>query len=210
MITLAIILTVLIIILLLRFGVRAEYSEEGVFVVATVGLFSIKAYPRVVSEKKAARKAAKKALKEKKTPKEKKEKKPEEKKAGGLDYFFVILSSVKTTLGRLRRRLLIKRLTIRFVAANEDPSKTAMVFGGADAVFGAVVPVLENCFRIRRRDFVASADFNATKPKIYLNAAISLALWEALYIAIALLPLLTKRAKKSTSINTGKDGLKNG
>lgn len=223
MLTIAIILAVLILIALLRFGVSVEYGEDGITAVATAGPFFIRIFPRKDkpdkvsgekakrrAEKKAKKKADKKTRKEEKSRKKKKEEEPEEKKAGGFEYFLVILSSAKTTLGRLRRRLLIKRLTIRFIAGNEDAAKAAMAFGAASAVAGVIVPVLEKNFRIRRRDFRTSADFCAVKPKIYINAAISLAVWEALYIVFALLPILTKRTKKKADISaqtsTGKEG----
>ena len=210
MITLAIILAVIIIIALLRFGVRVEYSRDGITAFASAGPVTLKVFPRKPKPaktdgdkakkkalKKAKKKARKKARKEEKALKRKNRKPTEEKKAGGLEYFFVILSSAKTTLGRLRRRLLIKKLTIRFVAGNEDAFKTAMAFGAADAAIGAITPVLENNFRIKRRDLSVSADFTSEKPVIYVNAAISLAVWEALYIAVALLPLLTKKPQKT-------------
>ena len=228
MIALAIIIAVLTLVALLRFGVKAEYSEEGVSVAATAGPFTVKIYPRAAkddkamekakrkAEKKARRKAAKKALKKEKAPKISEEDQ-KEKKAGGFDYFKVILSSSGKALGRLRRRLLVKKLTIRFISGNGDPSKAALAFGAANAAFGVITPMLEKSFRIRRRDFSASADFCSAKPKIYVNAAFSLAVWEVFYLAFALLPLLTKRPGKSndeSTINdiktTGKEGQENG
>ena len=218
MLALAIILAVLIILALLRFGVSAEYSEDGPVVTARVGLLSITVYPRKEKRKKGKQKEDAVSRKEKKKAKKKtkkKEEEPKEKKAGGLQYFLVILSSIKTSMGRLRRRLLIKRLTIHIITANDDPSKAAMMFGGAYAAFGAITPVLEKHFRIKRRDFQAAADFSAEKPLIYVNAAISLAVWELVYIAAAILPILTKRPKSSAeksdrkheenNIKTGED-----
>lgn len=228
MIALAIILAVLILIALLRFGVKAEYSEEGVSVSATAGPFSLKVYPRAVkgdkAKRKAQRKAEKKARKEEKkarkgqkVPKKTEDEEHVRKKAGGLDYFLLIVSSAKTALGRLRRRLLIKKLTIHFIAGNEDASKAAMMFGGANAAVGAVTPLLENSFRVKRRDLRTSVDFNAVKPAVYAGATVSLAVWEAFYVAFALLPILTKRPKeaneKSTGTKnkiTGKDGQEDG
>ena len=191
MIVLAIVIAAVVLFALLRFGVCVEYCEDGFIVTALVGPLSIRAYPRKEKPKRAERKAARKARKEKK-PRRKKEKKRAEKKPGGLQGFLDIVSVAKTALNRLRRKLLIKRLTVHFVAASADPSKTAMIFGGANAAFSLVVPLLENCFRIRRRDLRTAADFDAIKPGIYVNAAVSIAVWETVYVAFAILPLFTR------------------
>jgi len=206
MMALIIILAALIIIALLRFGVSAEYGADGVSVKAIAGPFLIKLYPREEKPDKALKKAIKK---EKKKAKEKPAKeKPAREKPGGLEPLLAILRAVKTALGRVRRKLLIKTLTIRYVAAGDDAFKTALSFGAANAAFGAVLPLLENNFKIRRRDFTALADFISTEQSIYAKAALSLAVWEAVYIALAMLPLLIGGSKKKTT--DGKDVRKNG
>lgn len=211
MIALAIVIAAVLIIALLRFGVHVEYSERGFAVRALAGPFSFSVLPRKESSKRAA--AGKKGGKKKK-PKEKKEKKEEsgsgQKLPGKFQYFLEILSAVRTALGRLRHRLLIRHLTIWFTAGNEDPSKTAMMFGGANAAFGTVLQFMDKHFRIRRRDLRASADFTSDEIRIYLSASVSLAVWELVYIAVALLPLLTKRPKNKKTGTTGKEVQKNG
>ncbi|MCL2401329.1 MAG: DUF2953 domain-containing protein [Oscillospiraceae bacterium] len=188
MIIAACIVAVLILISLLRIGVSAEYGGDGFFVTASVGLIKIKILPR--------KEKPRKAKKIKKPKKPKKPKQPKMEKPGGLKAFLDMLPGIKSALGRLRRRLLIKKLTIHYTAAGEDPVKTAMTFGAANAVFGVIVPVLENNFRIKHRDFRAQADFNATQQLIYVNAAISLAVWEAIYIAAALAKYLPRKSKE--------------
>ena len=205
MIALAVILAVIIVIALLRFGVYAEYSEDGIIVKARVGPVSALVFPQ-----KAKRKKAEERKKAKKMKKSKKAKESEDKAPGGLRGFLDFMPPVQNALGRVRRRLLIKNLTIRFVSANEDPAKAAMAFGMANAASGAVMPALEKVFRIKRRDLRFSADFEAVQPRIYIKAVISIALWEAVYIALALLPVLFKMAKKTTGKTVRKDGQKDG
>lgn len=204
MLALAIVIAVLVLIALLRFGVSVLYSSDGLLVKAFAGPFSLLVYPRKEKQKKETEKdgrkkrGEKKRLKKEKGKKEK-EKKEKEKKPGGLQSFLEILSVVKTALSRFRRRLLIKRLTLYVTAANDDPFKTAMMFGGANAAFGAIIPVLDKLFRIKRRDLQAFVDFTDPKPRVYLEAAFSLALWETVYIAVALLPLILKKQKPDGS-----------
>jgi len=224
MTALAVTFGILILLALLRFGVSVEYCADGFTVAAKAGPLRLRLFPRKEragdSEKKAARKArraekraAKKARKEakRKTKKRKKikdgaEGKLEKRKLGTPGTILELLPLIKKALGRLRRKLLIKRLTIRYTAAFDDPSKTAQLYGAANAAIGVIVPVLENSFRIRRRDFRAAADFSDTHQSIYINAAISLAVWEAVYIIIALLPAIVGTKEK----NNQKGGQMNG
>ena len=204
MIALAIIIAIILLLALIRLSLTAEYSESGAFLRLTLGPYPLLVLPekektekqeikkRLKKEKKAAKKAAKKA------------KEPEIEKPGKIQGFLDALPIVVKGLGRLRRKLLVKNLTVRFVSAGEDSAKAALMFGAYNAVLAALIPVLENSLRIRRRDITSSTDFEAENPSIYAKAAISLALWEAVYVFFAILPLFTKGK------NTGKEEKKDG
>lgn len=188
MIPLIIILAVFIIIALLRIGVAVEYGEEGFKAAALIGPFSIRVFPRKTKARgKKKEKAIRKTRKEKKSDKEKKGKSP-----GDLNVFQDILPAAVTALSRLKRKLYMKRLIIIFTYAGADPSKVALTFGRSHAVSGIVLPLIENNFKVRRREISVSADFNCEKSKIYFNAAVSLAVWEVFYIAFAVIPMILK------------------
>lgn len=169
---------------------------------AKVGPLSIKVYPKREKPGKAEKKALRKAKKAlRKAKKDKGKEKAKEKMPGGLKPFLDFLPALQRMLSRIRWRLLIKKLTIYYTAGGDDPAMTALAFGAANAAFSALSPMLENSFHIRRRDFRVIADFQSGEQAIYVNAAISLAVWEALYITIALLPPiigLLKRPKVPT------------
>ncbi|MCL2226959.1 MAG: DUF2953 domain-containing protein [Oscillospiraceae bacterium] len=170
MIALGIIVAALLIIALIRFGVSVEYSSEGIVAFARAGFLRFKLFPQ---DKKRVKKD-----------------KPEKKFGGSVSNFFEMVPPIRSTLSRIRRRLLIKKLTIHFTSAGEDASKTAMAYGAANAAIGMLTPILENNFRIRRRNFSVSSDFLEQQQSIYVNAAFSLAVWEAVYIVFALFPLI--------------------
>ena len=225
MIAAAIVLAILIVIALLRFGVCVEYSESGVAVTAYAGAISLKVLPRKEkqlsaaeeeklkarredkSRKKAAKKAVKKAEKdaEEHTRKESGEKKP-----GVLKPVLDMLPAAKKMLKRLRRRLYIKNLTIYYIVAGDDPSKTAMTYGAANAAVEVIVPMLEKSFRIKHRDFKVLCDFIETQQKIYINAAISMAVWEAVYTVLAVLPAVIGLLMSTKATKNRKDGHENG
>ena len=213
MIVASVLLAVIIIIALLRIGVRVEYGANGFTASARIGPVSMRVFPRKVEtpekaeKKKKQREAkkAKKAIKAKRAKKAKKE--PEKEKPGAFKIFLDMIPVAKKTLGRLRRRLLIKNLTIRFTAGGEDPSKTGLTFGAANAAFNTIMPALETVFRIRRRRLSAAADFSADRPEIYVKAIISLAVWEIVYIAFAILPavgIISGKTSRKDELSHGK------
>jgi len=179
MLVLGIIFLVLLSLALLRFGFIVEYGELGVSMWAKVGFlkFSLSGDDK---EKK---------------PKKKKKKKDKDKASslkmpGSLSGFLEILKVLKNALGRFKRRLLIKELTVYYSSAGEDAAKVAMTYGSVNAVLGFIVPVFDRHFRIKKRDLRAFVDFESDSPKIYAKARVSIAVWEVFYVLFALFPLL--------------------
>jgi len=187
MLALAITISVILIIALLRFGVIAEYSDAGFRLWAKAG-FIIFELLKDEKEKKP----------KKKKDKPKKERNLKEMMPGSLSEFMDMLKTVLKTLGRLKRRLLIKQLTVYYTSAGEDPSATALKFGASNAVFGTIVPQIRNNFRVKKLDLKTWFDFYSQEQKIYAKIIISLAVWEVCYILFALLPLFTSAFKRKT------------
>ena len=194
MLALAITISLLILLALLRFGVIAEYSEDGFLLWAKAGFIKF-----LLMDKD----------KKKKPKKEKKKKKSISIKPGSLSMFMDMLRAVINALSRLKRRLLIKKLILYYTSAGDDPSKTAIIFGAANAAFGTITPILERNFRIKHQDYRASVDFNAKEQTIYVKASISIAVWEVFYIIFALFPIVTvlfkNRPKTKSDITYSKD-----
>ena len=209
MITLGVIVSILVIIILLRFGVIVEFDENGFNVRARAGLLTIRIIPqRKLSpegaKKKAAKKAKRKAKKKEKRLKQKAKKATDAARPGLWEVFLSTLSAARETFRRIKRRLLIKELTIHYTSGGKDPSMAAMSFGAANAAIGSIVPVLERSFRIRRRDLRASIDFDSDKQMVYFKAVISLAVWEAVYISFAMLPAIIKLISRKDLQEDGK------
>jgi hypothetical protein len=183
-----------------------EYSDEGITVKAHVGPISFSIVPQKEKKIRARKKKAPKKDKKRKVP----EAETKIKKPGELKEYLNLLPVIKKTLRRLRRRLLIKTVTIHFVAGDKDPSKAALAFGSSNVVFAAIVPVFDNAFRIKQRDFRTSVDFESAKPLIYVKAAISIAIWETFYIAFTILPSLLKMINKTTVRSKRKDAQQDG
>ena len=200
MLTLVIIISVLTALALTRVGVSAEYTSGGeIRVAAKFGLLKIKVLP--AREKKRPKKERKK--KEKK-PKEEKEEEPQEEKKRAINVKALFLAGIEA-LGRLRRKLTINELTIHYMAAGDDPAKAAINFGRASIGLGAIAPIFENNFKIKKRDFRTAVDFDATEMYVYIKAKLTLAIWEIIYIAWAVIPVIFKtyKSNRKAEVNNG-------
>jgi len=203
---LAIILSPLILVILLllaplRFGAIVEYSDAGINLWIKATFLKL----QLLGKEKKRRKN------EKKPKKRKKEKSSIDfsvLKPGSLKEFMDILKTVGNVLNRLKRKLLIKELKLYYVSASDDSAKTAMQLGAASAAFEAIVPLLKRNFRIRRLDLKASADFTSANQQIYAKLNISMAVWEAVYIALALLPFIKSIFKRKPNTDGTEDTVK--
>jgi len=211
MIAATVIIAVIMLIALLRFGVSAEYSAEGIVVTMYIAFYRFTLYPtKEVSVEKALKKEKKKEKKKLKKQKKMKVEEPEEKKQGTLKTVLDLLPEIMKGLGRLRRKLLVKKLTVYLSLANEDPYKAAMSFGSLNSAIGIVAPLLEKGFKIKRRDYRTAVDFTATEHLIYINSVISIAVWEAVYVTWAVVPSLLKTLNNNQMKSTRKDVKENG
>ena len=110
LITWAAVLLILIFIALIRVGIKARYSEEGVFLQLKIFLFHITLLPKEKDK-------AKKKKQKKETPKDEKK----EKKGGTVDFVLKIFTAAKRVLVRLKKRLRIDELTVHYVSGCDDP-----------------------------------------------------------------------------------------
>ncbi|MDR0862960.1 MAG: hypothetical protein LBN30_09340 [Oscillospiraceae bacterium] len=193
MMVVGIIVAALILLAFLRLGISAEYNESGFRARLSVAFFRKTIFD---SEKppKTAKKHKKTAEKSKKVEKKSTKNQP---KFGSLDVLLDILPDIIRILERSKRRILIKRMVLYFMPAGDDPFTTAMQFGYTSGGLGYVKALLDSHFRVRKLDFRTAADFAATEPYIYVNAALSLAVWEAIYIIFAAFPIFTKTRGKT-------------
>jgi hypothetical protein len=179
MIIAAAVLAFLILISLLRIKLIALYNQDGFVLKASIGPIPIKILPSEKTEKEGRKKKKKEALEN-------------VEKAGRLEGLKNQLPSIKQALSKLKRRLVIKELTIHYMAAGTDPASTALYFGAASIGYGLILPLLENNFKIRKRDLRATVNFETSEPYIFVKAVLSLAIWEAVTIAFSVVKNMMK------------------
>jgi hypothetical protein len=73
------------------------------------------------------------------------------------------LAELKTALELfwdLRPRLCIKRLKLKLILGGGDPCSLALQYGGAWAALGAVFPILDGGFTVKKHDISVDCDFS--------------------------------------------------
>ncbi|MBR6311891.1 MAG: DUF2953 domain-containing protein [Oscillospiraceae bacterium] len=159
--------------MLLRAGVKAEIAEGGTTVDIKYGPFRFRIIP---AKKGKKRKAGKN--------KEEEEKKP--KKGASAGRVLEIVRLVSDALGRLRRKLTIDRLELSVVYGSEDAAGTAVAYGAASAVMGTIVPLIENSFKLKKRDFSITPVFDRKTLEVLLRAQVSAALGSLVWIGLVM------------------------
>ena len=94
------------------------------------------------------------------------------------------LRLVLELLGRLRRKILIRRLKLHAVFGGRDEADAALNYGKAWAAIGTVTPLLEACFRIKKRDVGAFLGEDETSLRLYAEAWATLTVGQVLHIAL--------------------------
>ncbi len=192
LIMLGVTLVIDFLILILRVGARATLEDNVFSLKIIAGPIKLKLLPK--DEDKASKPKKEKPEKKKEDKKEKKEEEEGEKKKPKikvtLELVTTALKAVGELLSRLRRKIAIDKLTIHYTVASDDPASAAMTFGYASAGVNALMPVLENTFKIKDSDVGAAVDFEAAENVIFIDAQLTIAVWEIIYIVLAAWPVV--------------------
>lgn len=89
------------------------------------------------------------------------------------------LAELKTTLGlfwHLRPKLRIKKLMLKLTLAGSDPATISMQYGGAWAAVGAIFPILEEGFVLKKREIDVNCDFSGGMTTLDAKLDISIGL----------------------------------
>lgn len=188
---LLILLLIFLLLGMIPIGVFARYSGEGPRLLLKFGPVSICLIPR--KPRKAGKNPEKKAKKQKikqEKPQKTAEAETEEQSGsqigGLLPLFRELLPLALDAARHIIRTIKIRhlRLYLRMGAREQDPAKAAMLYGGAWALIGEILPVLENIFIIKDRDIQATIDYLSDETTIFVQAQLTLTLGEILWIGI--------------------------
>ena len=173
---LACILAALVLISLIRVGVRAEYDGGQFTVHLRVGPAALRVYPFKQKKKKPE-----------KPKKPKPQKKREEAEPGNgekLSLLWELLPVALRAAGSLRQKISVDLLEAHILLAGSDPASVAVAYGSANAIIGMVLPLLEQNFHIRQRDIRTAADFQRAHSEVRAKAALSLTVGQGVTFAL--------------------------
>ncbi|MDR0446485.1 MAG: hypothetical protein LBH17_05575 [Oscillospiraceae bacterium] len=198
---LAIIIAVIAAIMLLRVGARVNFAEGELTVRANIAFVGFNVFPRPkkakISKKQRQRGEEKKPRRGKKTKTAARAEKTPRSATQ-------LARGAVRVLDKLRRRVLVKRLYVYYVHGGaDDPYSAAMAFGGLSAALGLAAGALERVLHIRRYDIRESVDFLSSSSRIYAEAAVSLAVWEVISIAVAAFLLFVRSGKAKPAADAG-------
>lgn len=178
---LLIILAAIWLLLQIRLGGNVRYGADGIFVDLLLGPFRYRVMP-------ARKEKEPKPKREKKSKQEKAAGKPEgapEEKPGTLSRLMKLLPVVTEFLGALKRRIRIDELFLSVVWGGcEDAAAAAIGYGRANAAIGMIWPVLDHNFKVKRSSFHIDVDYSAAEPAVKAEAAVTLTVWQLLYLAV--------------------------
>lgn len=175
-------LGILVVLALVPIGVSIKYDEDGFFLRCLVGWIPISL---TGGEKKPKKQKTQKQKKEESPKQKKSSKKPTEKKKGGSITDFLPLVKVGLDfLNTFRKKIRIRRLELKLIMAGEDPCNLAVNYGRAWAALGNLMPRLERCFSIGKRDLEVECDFETTQTRIKARADVVISLGSLLWLGI--------------------------
>lgn len=184
---LLIILAVLAALWFLPLRLLLRYDQSGGTVTARLGPISVGIYPG--KPKKANKKSNKKVKKKPEEPEEQEE--PEEAKkdsgtGGRLSLFRQLLGLGVEALEQLLRHLTVTDMTLQLAVAtrDKDPALSAIQYGAGWSAVGALIPFLEQHFRIKSRKIDVIMDQTAAEDRILASGTLHIFLGELLHLAL--------------------------
>lgn len=174
-----IILSALFLIGQLRIGARIRYDTTGLAVTVIAGPARIRVLPAKEepdkTEQEREKEKKKRAVKERRKVSEKAEGKP-----GTLARIMDLLPVLAQAAGALRRKILIHYLNLKVIWGASDAAGAAIGFGRAHAIIGMIWPIFDHNFRVRRHAFQVDVDYEAHRPEVAVDLALTMTVGQAL------------------------------
>ncbi|MBR4971859.1 MAG: DUF2953 domain-containing protein [Oscillospiraceae bacterium] len=176
-------LGILILLAILPLGVTVRYNCDGLALKLIAGPLRIGILPQKDKPKKAKEKKPKQQKTKTQKPAQKTAQKPKE-KGGPIADFLPLVQTALQLLNSFRKKLRIKRLEMKLIMAGDDPCDLAINYGKAWAALGNLMPQLERCFVIKKRDLEVECDFESSETRIIARADVTITLGWLLGILI--------------------------
>lgn len=186
MTALCIVLGVLFLLAILPIGVLVRYDSSGPLVKVVAGPIGIRVLPKKAKKKNPKKDKKPKAEKKKKVSAKKtaENRQPETNLGGKVKDFIPFVKMGLNFLGDIRRKLRVNRLELKVTLAGDDPADLAVNYGRANGALGALWPMLERCFKIKKRDVSVRCDFTAEETTVFAALRITITLGRSVALVV--------------------------
>lgn len=169
---------VILLLAIMPVGIRVLYDEAGFVASLIVGAFRIKLFPRPKKEKKDH---------DKKTAKKETEKSKEKQgnpSGGSFTDFMPLVKIALDFLNAFRQKIRIDQLRLKLTMGGGDPADLAINYSRGWTALGALLPLLEQVFVIKKRNLEVQCDFIAEQTTVIAGADIKITVFRLLALAV--------------------------
>lgn len=170
-------LAVLLLIASIPLGAQLRYDASGLKIRILAGFLRFTVFPFPKRKKKPKKNAeAKKGEKSEKKAAQPSSQPKEEKKGGSLRDFLPFVNVMLDFMNQFRRKLRVNHLQLKLILAGDDPCDLAVNYGRAWAALGNLMPMLDRCFVIGKRDCEVECDFTSSQTLVIAGMDLTLRL----------------------------------
>jgi len=177
-------LLILVLLAWLPLGATARYNAEGFFLKVIAGPIRILILPKKKKADQKKKTPQKKKTAQAGTPAQKNAAQPKKESGGPVTDFLPIVKTLLDLLNAFRKKLRINHLQLKLIMAADDPCDLAVNYGKANAAMGNLLPLLEQCFVIKKRDIEIECDFESNQTVILARADLTITLGRLLGILV--------------------------
>ena len=158
-------------------GIRVAYDEAGFAAVLMIGPVRIKLFPRPAGKKAENKKPVK--------DKSEKPKGKQGKASGGSFTDFIPLVKIGLDfLNAFRMKIRINHLRLKLTMGGGDPADLAINYSRGWTALGALLPLLEQVFVIKKRNLEVQCDFTADQTTVVAGADITITVFRLLTLVV--------------------------
>jgi len=173
---------VLVLLLLTPLRAKADYTQNGFALAVALGPITVPLYPRPKKKSKKGKPPPKKAAASEQET-QKKDAKPSL-SLGSWKQFRQYLPLICEAAGELRRKVVVRRLSIHLVWAGESPAAAAIGYGMVHGVIGGLWNLIDGSFRVKDHKFVVDLDYDKHEPQVAMKAVLSLRVGQVISFAL--------------------------
>lgn len=183
-------------------GIKVVYDADGLRIGAFAGLIKVRLYPEFGGKDLISLGSEKKKGARKKTKTKQEDAAP----GGKYETFLSYVRFVAEILTDFRRKLVIKNLELKLTLSSDDPYNLALGYGAAWTAASNLTALMEQAFRVKKRDVTVNHDFLGDQLRLLAKLHISITLGRLSLLGVKHFIRYFTKIKKFP--NNKKDGAK--